>query len=689
MLKSIRSKIVVPVIGVVLAVLTIIIVFVYLSMLNLTNTLSTERAQALSSAAKLHLDELKAYNALSVVMIAQNNMFAELIQKGDRDQLLSYMEQRRAEINAFNIVITDTRGAVIGRTNAPDFFGDDLGGSPGIKAALRGETLSAFSTGPLVPMAISTFLPLHYGDVLVGVLIVNINMSSNEFVDKFSEYFYAEITVFGVNKSVATTLRDEKNERAIGIEAPQHVTDTVLVQKKEKFTEHDVYGNPYYSFYYPLFDVTMEPAGMFLIEFSNLSAIKLSEKERIKIIIISAIGLLALAVVTFFIIEKIAKPINLLTSVLKDTANGDLTKRLPEKGKDEIAAASHSFNTTMHELWKMITGIKAQAEKISHTGDTLSKNMTETASAINEITANIQSIKNGVLNQSASVTETNAAMEQVVHNINNLDILVQKQSENVTQASTAIEEMSANIQSVTGTLANNEVNVKVLQEASEVGRSGLQDVAEDIQEIARESEGLLEINSVMENIASQTNLLSMNAAIEAAHAGEAGKGFAVVADEIRKLAENSSEQSKTISEVLKKIKSSIEKIIGSTKNVLTKFEAIDSSVKVVSQQEQHIHHAMEEQGVGSRQIVTGVMEVNEITRQVKNSSGEMLIGSKEVIDESNNLKKATQEITTGMNEMASGAEQINVAVNQVNEISNKNREDIALLLKEVLRFKVE
>ena len=133
-------------------------------------------------------------------------------------------------------------------------------------------------------------------------------------------------------------------------------------------------------------------------------------------------------------------------------------------------------------------------------------------------------------------------------------------------------------QTVTNTLIKNSDNVHDLTEASEVGRNGLQEVAANIHEIARESEGLMEINSVMENIASQTNLLSMNAAIEAAHAGEAGKGFAVVADEIRKLAESSSEQSKTIGSVLKKIKSSIDKITKSTENVLLKFEAMDHGV---------------------------------------------------------------------------------------------------------------
>jgi methyl-accepting chemotaxis protein len=121
----------------------------------------------------------------------------------------------------------------------------------------------------------------------------------------------------------------------------------------------------------------------------------------------------------------------------------------------------------------------------------------------------------------------------------------------------------------------NKSNVTKLIQTSEVGRTGLQEVSSDIQEIVRESEGLLEINGVMENIASQTNLLSMNAAIEAAHAGEAGKGFAVVADEIRKLAESSTEQSKTISAILSKIKESIDKIMTSTNEVLQNFDVIE------------------------------------------------------------------------------------------------------------------
>jgi methyl-accepting chemotaxis protein len=162
-----------------------------------------------------------------------------------------------------------------------------------------------------------------------------------------------------------------------------------------------------------------------------------------------------------------------------------------------------------------------------------------------------------------------------------------------------------------------------------------------------------------------------------------------VADEIRKLAESSGEQSKTISSVLKKIKDSIDKITKSTSGVLDKFEAIDSGIKTVSQQEENIRNAMEEQSVGSRQILEAIGQLNDVTQMVKDGSGEMLEGSKQVIQESKNLEIATQEITNGMNEMASGASQINVAVNQVNTISGKNKENIDVLVKEVLKFKIE
>jgi methyl-accepting chemotaxis protein len=407
-------------------------------------------------------------------------------------------------------------------------------------------------------------------------------------------------------------------------------------------------------------------------------------------IILSLIIITAIAVLIYFVLNLTIKPVVNVAETLKDIAEGegDLTRSIPEKGKDEITDLSRYFNQTLTKIRNLVIVIKDEAQNLSGIGSDLASNMNETAAAVNQITANIQSIKGRIINQSASVSQTNATMEQVTVNINKLNDHIEDQNIYVSQASSAIEEMVANTQSVTGTLVKNGTNVKQLKDASEVGRGGLEGVASDIGEISRDSEGLLEINSVMANIASQTNLLSMNAAIEAAHAGDAGKGFAVVADEIRKLAESSSEQSKTIGVVLKKIKDSIDKISSSTGNVINKFEAISASIDTVAQQEDNIRNAMEEQGQGSKQILDGIGKVNTITKQVKSGSNEMLDGAKEVIQESVNLERVTQEITSGMNEMASGADQINIAVHHVNEITIKNREGIDSLIREVSRFKV-
>jgi methyl-accepting chemotaxis protein len=386
----------------------------------------------------------------------------------------------------------------------------------------------------------------------------------------------------------------------------------------------------------------------------------------------------------FVRLSRISETLNVIVH-----EEGNLSERIAIKKNDEIDAMSGIFNKCLERICELVSLIKDQTVNLSNVGHELSENMNQTAASVIQITDNIQNIKGHVVEQSSSVNETNATMEQVMENISRLNTQVEAQTESVSQSSTAVEEMLANIQSVTQTLVKNAENVEQLISASDDGRHSLEEVSQDIQGIAAESEGLLEINAVMQNIASQTNLLSMNAAIEAAHAGDSGRGFAVVADEIRKLAESSSQQSKTISEVLKKIKGSIDKISKSTGVVLTKFQDIDTEVRTVSEQESNIRNAMEEQSVGSKHILEAIGHLQETTRQVKDGSVEMLQGSQQVIKEGKNLAVATQRITDGVNEIASGADYINSAVGRVRGISDNNSDYISALSKEVGRFTVE
>jgi methyl-accepting chemotaxis protein len=408
-------------------------------------------------------------------------------------------------------------------------------------------------------------------------------------------------------------------------------------------------------------------------------------------LIVLAAAMLAVVVfiLVFFVARKISSPIKAIHSALEKVKDGDLAVKAAVMSQDEIGELSEFFNLTIDKIKNLVVAIKGEATNLRNIGSDLASNMQQTAEVVHHITANIEAVKEKVTGQSASVSQASATMEQVTNNIDKLGKNVEAQTESVSRSSSAIEEMIANIENVTQTLGRNAESVQELIKVSDIGRNSLQKVTQDIQEIEKESAGLLEINSVMENISSQTNLLSMNAAIEAAHAGEAGKGFAVVAGEIRKLAESSSQQSRTISEVLRKIKTSIDVITGSTNTALEEFMVVDEKVRAVSEQETNIHNAMEEQGHGSRQILEAIGRLNELTQMVKSGSIEMLESSKEVITESKNLEEATAEISNGMNEMAGGAGKINFAVNQVNEISKTNKDSIDTLFAEVSKFRVE
>jgi methyl-accepting chemotaxis protein len=445
------------------------------------------------------------------------------------------------------------------------------------------------------------------------------------------------------------------------------------------------------SAYTPIFNSRGDMVGILGVDFEAGELVSTLRSHTIRQIAMSIVFVLAGLVLFLVFLRSTFSRIALVTHILKEISEGegDLTTRIKIKKMDEIGIMADYVNQTLEKIRYTVATMKEQTHKLFNVGSDLAENMVQTGAAIQEITANIQNVKNQAVNQSASVTETTATMEQVTRNIDRLGASVEMQIASVSQSSSAIEEMLANIQSVTQTLVKNTDNVNHLTASSEEGRTSLQTVATDIQEIARESEGLLQINGVMQTIASQTNLLAMNAAIEAAHAGEAGRGFAVVSDEIRKLAESSSDQSKIISGVLKKIKESIDKISKSTNTVLEKFESIDNSVQTVSRQEANIRAAMEEQGQGSKQILDAIANLNELTQNVKQSSVEMMEGSEQVIKESRSLELVTQEITRGVNDMAAETDQINAAVDRVNQISSQNKEYINTLGLEVSKFKVE
>jgi len=418
----------------------------------------------------------------------------------------------------------------------------------------------------------------------------------------------------------------------------------------------------------------------------------LQNANYITVISIMVVMIVIIILAVFAVSILIVKPIRFLADRLKDISEGegDLTKKLTVTSKDEIGDVARYFNETLESISTLMLKIKNKVDALTNTGHELSTNMAKTSETVDQISSNFDEIKSSMGEQEKGAVEADSAVKNIQTSIDSLNTLIEDQSESINTSSSAIEEMTANIHSVTNTLIENNKNVIELAEASENGKVGLQTVAQKIQEIAKDSEGLLEINAVMENIASQTNLLSMNAAIEAAHAGESGKGFAVVAGEIRKLAESSGKQSNTTAAMLKKIKASIDSITQSSNEVLSRFEVIDTGVKTVSLHEQNIRNAMEEQEVGGKQILKSIGHLKEINASVKTGSEKMLGSGDRLIKQTNDFIKTSSGVVNGMNEIVNGAmAEIKTAVNLVDEMSAENSRNFEELKQETAKFKVK
>jgi len=370
------------------------------------------------------------------------------------------------------------------------------------------------------------------------------------------------------------------------------------------------------------------------------------------------VSILAAAALAFLLSRSLIKPIQELEKVAGTIADMDFNCDISKYRNDEIGNMQRALIKIRDSLKMAIDKLHDHLLKMVEDGKQLKVVIAESTNALEAITGNMEKMKTDTSAQTSSVRETSSAIDKIVSSINSLNDAVYAQASHISQSSTSIEQMVAHIDSIRQVASNAGKTAETITESSSEGQAKLNRLAEEIKGIRQQSEMLQNANKTIADIAAKTNILAMNAAIEAAHAGESGKGFAVVASEVRKLAELSAKESDGISAEINKIEQRITQITAVSSDTVKTMETMFTEIKALDESFGVMHNAVEEQSAGGSQILQALRALQEITGKVKQGTDNIHQQSGAIQKEAIALETISQKVATQAVEATAASEKI-------------------------------
>ena len=410
--------------------------------------------------------------------------------------------------------------------------------------------------------------------------------------------------------------------------------------------------------------------------------------EVVQIVLVNLVlaGLIAL-----LINGMVKRPLSGLDKVLAQISQGqgDLTITVPVVSRDEIGLIAEYFNQFRETLSAMIRELGSIGHHLQESTDVLADNTRETASAAHEIDTSVASIVTNIERQTESVATVVQTLEGMLTRLSNQHRSFLEQSETLSRVVHSVSAMDQRLGQVNNSIvADARLFVEIAQ-ANLTGKGLLIEVNSRIREIFAQSDSLMDATQAIADIAARTNMLAMNAAIEAAHAGEAGKGFSVVSEEIRNLAESSSAQAKQTQSDINRIMEAIREIHTSSQEVETKFEALNAMIADAEAQSRATVESIGESTRTVQEAVRVLGEVSQLNAEVTQQSTEIDGDTRAIQDRIQALMEINGTVGSSSAEISKGIRDTSTAIHAISEQTQNNKKLLENLISLVSRFKTE